>query len=78
MGCYLAITEKETLPSVTRWVDLEGSLVSTIGQTETGKCHMITLTCGIKTEAQVCCVGHSYSIVTTETTMIKTRIFTMF
>ena len=47
MEYYSAIKEKEILPFVTTWVDLEGIMLSEISQTEKDKCHMISLICGI-------------------------------
>ena len=41
MKYYAAIKKKETLPSVTTWMDLEDIVLSEISQTE-----IISLTCG--------------------------------
>ena len=35
------------LPCETTWVDLEGAVLSEVGQAEKDKCHMISLICGI-------------------------------
>ena len=44
---YLAIEKNKLLPSATTWMDLEGIVLSGISQTEKGKCHKISLSCGI-------------------------------
>ena len=47
MEYYLVIKNKEILPSVTTWMDLEGIIPSEISQTENDKYCMISLICGI-------------------------------
>ena len=39
--------KNEILPFETRWIDLEGSMLSEVSQTEKDKHHVIPLTCGI-------------------------------
>ena len=44
---YSAIKKKETLPSATTWMDLEGIITREISEIEKDKCHVILLICGI-------------------------------
>ena len=44
---YSAITNSETLPFATTWMNLEDIMLSEISQTEKDKYHMISFTCGI-------------------------------
>ena len=44
---YSAIKKKEILPFATTWMDLEGIILSEIGQTEKDKYRMITLIWGM-------------------------------
>ena len=44
---YSAIKKNEIMPFATRWIDLEGIMLSEIIQTEKDKYCMISLTCGI-------------------------------
>ena len=46
--CYTAIKEKEILPFVTTWMDLESIMLSEISQMEKDKYCMIAFVCGIK------------------------------
>ena len=48
MEYYSDIKMKKILPSATPWLDLEGTMLSEISQTEKSKYHMIPLMCGIK------------------------------
>lgn len=41
------LARKKMFPFVPTWMDLEGVILRTIGQTEKGKYHMISLVCGI-------------------------------
>ena len=43
MGYCSAITKKEILPFVTTWMDLEGTMLSEIIQTENGKYYIISV-----------------------------------
>ena len=47
MKYYLAIEKKEILPSVTEWMDLEGTVLSKISQIDKYKYCMLLLTSGI-------------------------------
>ena len=47
MKYYSAIKNKDILPFVTTWMDLEGIMLSEISQTIKDKYCMISLTCGI-------------------------------
>ena len=47
MEYYAAIKKNEILPSVTKWMELEGIMLSEISQTEKKKYHMILHICGI-------------------------------
>ena len=47
MEYYLAIKQNEILPFTATWMDLEGIMLSEIGQTEKDKYCMISLICGI-------------------------------
>ena len=47
MEYYSAIEKIEILPFAATWVDLEGIMLSEIGQTEKDKYCMISLICGI-------------------------------
>ena len=42
-----AIKKNEILPFATRWMDLEGIILSELSQTEKDKYHMISLICGL-------------------------------
>ena len=42
---YMVIKEKEIVPFVTAWMDLETIMLSEISQSEKGKYHMISLIC---------------------------------
>ena len=44
---YLGMKKNEILPFTTTWMDLEGTMLSKISQSEKDKYHMISLTCGI-------------------------------
>ena len=44
---YSAIKMNEILLLVIAWMDLEGTMLSEVSQTEKDKYHIITLTCGI-------------------------------
>ena len=46
---YSAIKKSDILPFGTTWMDLKGTVLSEISQTEKGKYCMISLKCGIKT-----------------------------
>ena len=46
MEYYLALKSNEILPFAATWVDLEGTMLSEVSQTEKDKYHMISLTCG--------------------------------
>ena len=46
MEYYTATKNREILPFVRIWMDLEGIMLSEIGQTEKDKYCMISLTCG--------------------------------
>ena len=48
MEYYSAIKKNKILPRVTTWIDLQGTMLSEIRQTEKDKYHMISLICGIK------------------------------
>ena len=48
MEYYLPIKKNEILPFVTTWMDLEGSMVSEISQSENDKYHMISLMWNLK------------------------------
>ena len=43
----IAVKEKELLPFVTAWIDLQSVMLSEIMQSEKVKHHVILLTCGI-------------------------------
>ena len=45
-GNYSAIKKKEILPVTATWMDLEGSMLSEISQTEKDNYCMTRLTCG--------------------------------
>ena len=45
---YSAKTENEILSFATKWMDLEGIMLSEISQTEKDKLYMLTLICEIK------------------------------
>ena len=47
MEYYSAIKEDEILPFATTWVDLEGTVLSGISQTEKDKYCLFSLICGI-------------------------------
>ena len=47
MEYYSAIKKNEISPLVTTWMDLEGTMVREISQTEDNKHCMISLMCGI-------------------------------
>ena len=47
MEYYSAIKKKEILPFATTWMDLEGTRLSEINQSDKDKYHMISLICGI-------------------------------
>ena len=47
MEYHPATKKNEILPSATRWMDLEGNILSEISQTEKDKHCMISLICGI-------------------------------
>ena len=47
MEYYSATNKNEILPFARAWVDVEGSMLSEISQTEKGKCHIISLICEI-------------------------------
>ena len=47
MEYYSAIKKDEILPFPTTWMDLEGIILSEIGQMEKDKYCMISLICGI-------------------------------
>ena len=47
MESYSTIKKNEILPFATTWMDLEGIILSEIGQTEKDKCCMISLIRGI-------------------------------
>ena len=46
-GILFSHKKKEILPFVTTWMDLEGSTLNEISQTEKDKCYLISLTGGI-------------------------------
>ena len=46
MEYYSAIKKNEILPFATTWMDLEGTMLSEISQTEKDKYCMISLLCG--------------------------------
>ena len=43
---YSALKKNEVLPFAT-WMELEGTMLSEISQTEKDKCFMMSLTCGL-------------------------------
>ena len=45
--CYLAIKKNTMMLLAATWIDLEILILSEVCQTETGKHHMISLTCGV-------------------------------
>ena len=47
MEYYSAIKNKEIMPLVVTWMDLESVILSTVSQTEKEKYHMTSLICGI-------------------------------
>ena len=47
MEYYSAIKKHEILPFATTWMDVEGIILSEIGQTEKNKYLMISCVCGI-------------------------------
>ena len=47
MEYYSAIKKNEIVPLTTTWVDLEGTMLSEISQTEKNKYYVISLTCVI-------------------------------
>ena len=47
MEQYFAIKKKEVIPFATTWMDLEGIILSKVGQKEKNKYHMISLICGL-------------------------------
>ena len=49
MEYYAAVErrKKKILLFATAWMDLENIMLNEISQPEKGKCHMISLTCGI-------------------------------
>ena len=47
MEYYSAIKKNEIKPFAVTWMDLEIIILSEVRQTEKGKYHMISLTCGI-------------------------------
>ena len=49
MGYYSAIKKKEIRPLTATWTQLEIIILSEVSQTEKGKYHMISLTCGVLT-----------------------------
>ena len=44
---YSDIKKNEIMPFAATWMDLEGTMLSEISQTEKDKYYMISLTCGI-------------------------------
>ena len=44
---YLAIKKNEIMPFAATWMDPETIILSEVSQTDKGKYHMISLTCGI-------------------------------
>ena len=47
MEYYSVIKKNEILPFAMTWVELEGIMLSEVGQSEKDKYHMISLICGI-------------------------------
>ena len=47
MENHTAVKKKKILAFVTAWMDLESNMLSEISQSEKGKYHIISLTCGI-------------------------------
>ena len=47
MEYYSAAKNKETLPFVTMWMDIESIMLGKISQTEKDKYCIVSLTCGI-------------------------------
>ena len=47
MEYYSAIKKNKIMPFTTTWMDLEILILREVSQTEKGKHHMISLTCGI-------------------------------
>ena len=46
-GVLLSHKNNEILPFATTWIDLEGTMLSELSQTEKNKYHMIEFICGI-------------------------------
>ena len=44
---YSTIKENDTLPFMTTWMNLEGTMLSEGSQTEKDKCSVFSLICGI-------------------------------
>ena len=44
---YSAIKKDEILPFVTKWIELEGIMLSEISQSQEDNYHMVSLICGI-------------------------------
>ena len=51
-GILLNHRKEEILPFVTTWMDLEGTMLSEISQTEKDKYYVTSLVCGIKRNSQ--------------------------
>ena len=47
MEYYSAIKKNKIMPFAATWMELEILILSEVSQKEKGKCHMISLTCGI-------------------------------
>lgn len=47
-GISLSHKKNKILPFTTTWMDLEGALLSEIGQSQKDKLYMISLTCGVR------------------------------
>ena len=50
MEYYSAIKKNEILPFAKTWMDLDGTMLSEISQTEKDKYHIISFICGTKTQ----------------------------
>ena len=46
-GLWLGHTKNEILPSATTRMDLEGTVLSEVSETEKDRCHIILFICGI-------------------------------